>query len=250
MDIRDARPEDADAVRTVATESMAASYAPGVDESAIRTAVDEWYSAERISDALENPDTVFLVVEDEDSLIAFSKGAVVERRSQTGEIHWLHVDPERRDEGVGRRLLAATENEFAKRGTARLAGYVLAVNEVGAQFYERNGYELEGEREVSVGDRSFEERRYGKFSKETDDDALEPVAGPDGDTLYVDFREARQGDSDAFYPVYRSADAERRYGWYCEDCESTDVVMDTMERVECNGCGNRSKPTRWDAAYL
>jgi hypothetical protein len=26
--------------------------------------------------------------------------------------------------------------------------------------------------------------------------------------------------------------------------------MDSMERLECNDCGNQKKPVRWDAAYL
>jgi hypothetical protein len=29
-----------------------------------------------------------------------------------------------------------------------------------------------------------------------------------------------------------------------------DVAVDTMGRIECNDCGNVSKATRWDAAYM
>lgn len=251
MDIRDARPDDAEAVRTVARESMAASYAPDVDEGVIESAVERWYSAESTESALADPDTVFLVADD-DSVVGFAKGAVVDRRDPTGEIHWLHVHPDRRGEGLGRRLLAATETEFAERGAARLAGYVLNVNEVGASFYEENGYRRAGERRIQVGDRTFEELEYEKFpSGDADGEApLEPVTGPEGETLYVDFEDAQHGDHEEFYPVYRTEEGERRYGWYCGACESMDVVMDTMDRVECNGCGNRSKPSRWDAAYL
>ncbi|MFB6218433.1 MAG: GNAT family N-acetyltransferase [Halobacteriaceae archaeon] len=250
MEIRDATPDDAEAVRTVARESMTASYAPDVDEGVIESAVDRWYSAESTESALADPDTVFLVVED-DGVVAFAKGALVDRRDPTGEIHWLHVHPDRRGEGLGRRLLAETERVFAERGAVRLAGYVLGVNEVGASFYEENGYELAGERRIQVGDRTFEEREYEKFA-DTDAETeipLEPVT-EGGETFYVDFDDAQQGGSAEFYPVYRTEEGEQRYGWYCGGCESMDIVMDTMDRVECNDCGNRSKPSRWDAAYL
>jgi primosomal protein N' len=36
----------------------------------------------------------------------------------------------------------------------------------------------------------------------------------------------------------------------CSNCESFDIAMDSMERLECNDCGNQKKPTRWDASYL
>ena len=36
----------------------------------------------------------------------------------------------------------------------------------------------------------------------------------------------------------------------CGGDEGFDVAMDTMERLECNECGNRRKAARWDAAYL
>ena len=250
MEIREARPDDDDAIRSVARASMAASYAPAVGEDAIDAAVERWYSRESIADALSDPDTLFLVVQD-GGIVAFSKGVMVDRREPTGEIHWLHVAPDSRGEGLGRHLLERTEREFTDRGAARLAGYVLDVNDVGGQFYAENGYEMAGERRIRVGERTYTEQEYDKFIEETGSEGgLEAVTGADGTTFYVDYDEAQSGDVAEFYPVYRTREGESRYGWYCGDCGSMDVVMDTMDRVECNECGNRSKATRWDAAYL
>jgi ribosomal protein S18 acetylase RimI-like enzyme len=252
MEIREARAEEDDAIRTIARESMAASYAPDIEEATIDAAVTRWYSEESIAEALEDPDTLFLVVEDGGDVVAFSKSVMVDRREPTGEVHWLHVDPDHRGRGVGRQLLDYTETELAARGAVRLAGYVLDVNDVGSTFYEDNGYELAGERRIRVGDRTVQEREYDKFSADDGDAAtpLEPVGDPDEETFYADYEEALRGASGEFYPVYRSQDGEERYGWYCGACDSLDVTMDTMERVECNDCGNRSKAARWDAAYL
>jgi hypothetical protein len=77
----------------------------------------------------------------------------------------------------------------------------------------------------------------------------QPVETEEG-TLYVDFGDQHRGKDAPWYPVYRSEDGSRRFGWYCEHCGSVDNAMDTLERVACNGCGNIRKAERWDAAYL
>ncbi|MFB6133617.1 MAG: DUF5816 domain-containing protein [Halanaeroarchaeum sp.] len=78
---------------------------------------------------------------------------------------------------------------------------------------------------------------------------METVETNDGDTLYVATNERLSGQTGPFFAVYRSADRERKYGWYCEVCGSTDNAMDTMGRIKCNECGNLRKPDQWDAAH-
>ena len=69
------------------------------------------------------------------------------------------------------------------------------------------------------------------------------------ETLYVDRANPERGAQGSFYPVYRTESRERRWGYYCDNCESLDVAVDTMGRVECNDCGNIRKPDEWDAAH-
>jgi len=78
---------------------------------------------------------------------------------------------------------------------------------------------------------------------------METVTGPDGETRYVATDEGDRGTRGPFHVAYYSADRERRYGWACGACGSLDTAMDTMGRVECGDCGNRRKPTEWDAAH-
>lgn len=84
-----------------------------------------------------------------------------------------------------------------------------------------------------------------------DTDAGEPFrrTTADGETVYVDPTEGDAGTEGAFLAVYRDADGERRYGWFCAACESLDVAMGSMGRLECSRCGNLRKATRWDAAH-
>ncbi|AAG19755.1 MULTISPECIES: DUF5816 domain-containing protein [Halobacterium] len=75
------------------------------------------------------------------------------------------------------------------------------------------------------------------------------VEGEDSQPLYVATDEGETGQDGPFFVVYRTPDRERRWGWYCSNCESIDNAMDSMGRIECNGCGNFRKPEEWDAAH-
>ncbi|MGB9965181.1 DUF5816 domain-containing protein [Halobacterium hubeiense] len=71
----------------------------------------------------------------------------------------------------------------------------------------------------------------------------------DDGTFHVAEDEGERGQDGPFYVVYRTADRERRYGYYCSNCESIDVAMDSMRRIKCNDCGNFTKPDEWDSAH-
>lgn len=80
--------------------------------------------------------------------------------------------------------------------------------------------------------------------------ALRPVTTEDGESAYVDPEDSTHGSRGPFVALYRDPERRVRYGWLCTNCGGSDTTMDTMGRVECRGCGNRRKPTSWDAGYL
>ena len=69
-----------------------------------------------------------------------------------------------------------------------------------------------------------------------------------GETVYLSTTGDR-GSKGPFLAAFDDADGTDRYGWFCANCESVDTAMDAMGRIECNVCGNRRKPTEWDAAH-
>ena len=71
----------------------------------------------------------------------------------------------------------------------------------------------------------------------------------EGETLHAAEDETERGSKGAFLAVYRDPGHERRYGWYCTNCETVDNAMDTMGRIRCNVCENLRKPDEWDAAH-
>jgi ribosomal protein S18 acetylase RimI-like enzyme len=251
MDVRHATREDVEAVRQVARESLAASYGHAIDAEFIDEAVAGWYDPDDLVAELEDDDAVFVVAAEGDRVVGFAQSYVVRRREAIGEVDWLHVDPDRRGEGIGAELLDYLERALFERGVGRIEGRVLDANETGREFYEQEGYDDIGKRRVRIADGEFVEHVFSKFlDAETEGPTIEGRTGPDGETLYVAYDESMRGSSAPFYAVYADEDRTDRWGWFCGGDESFHVAADAMDRFECHECGNRTKPSRWDAAYL
>jgi len=77
---------------------------------------------------------------------------------------------------------------------------------------------------------------------------MEERTGPDDETLYLS-REVETGNKAPFRVVYADGDAERRWGFYCANCETFDNAVDAMGRIRCNVCSNFHKAEEWDAAH-
>ena len=244
MEIRGAEPADADAIREVAHRSMEASYT--LSPQTIEGAVTQWYDDETIAEKLDDEDLVILVVEDDDGdVLGFSEAVLLDVDGD-GDLNWLHVDPDYRGDGIARRLFEATRERLTEMGANRMRGRVLRDNTAGNDFYEHLGFVKAGDDRVDIDGSDYVENIY----VEDEPKALEPMTTDDGRELYVDYNDSDRATLAPFLAVYTDTDRRDRWGYYCSNCEGTDVAVDSMGRIECNECGNVSKATRWDAAYL
>lgn len=250
MDVRDAVDTDIDGIRAVARASLAASY-DALDEELREQAVEAWYGDEGLAEDLLSEDAVVVVAVDDGEVVGFAQAYLVDRREDVGRIDWIHVHPDYRGQGLGEQLLGRAETELVDRGATRLEGRVLEANQAGLSFYEAHGYEAGGERTLDLEGEVFVE---WSFTRAPDGEAGTPELveyreGPEGQPLYVAYDESDRGSEAPFYVAYFDDARGQRYGWFCGNCEGFDINMDTMGRIECDGCGNRRKPTRWDATY-
>lgn len=71
-----------------------------------------------------------------------------------------------------------------------------------------------------------------------------------GVEVFVSKAEVERGSKGPFFVTYLTPDSDVRYGFYCGNCTSLDVAMDTMGRLVCSACGNTKKPDEWDAAQM
>lgn len=78
---------------------------------------------------------------------------------------------------------------------------------------------------------------------------MEAFEGPDGQKLFVDRSQGKRGSKGPFYIVSTDRDGTTRWGFYCGNCQTTNNTVDTMGRVHCNECSNRTKAEEWDAAH-
>lgn len=249
MQFRRATRDDLDGIRAVARASTEASYGHALGEDVIAEAVESWYGADALGEEIDDENTVFLVADD-DGIVGFVQSYYVERREPVGEIDWLHVDPDHRGRGIGRDLFTRCERELRSRGVERLEGRVLQANEVGIEFYDQEGFETVGEREIEIGSETFTERLYSKFLDGDGEQLVtEARTSDDGNRIYVALDEAERGGKAPFYVTYTDRERTERRGFLCGGCDSIVDTMDSMGRVSCE-CGNKRRATRWDAAYL
>lgn len=249
MDIRDARSGDADGIRQVARESFAASYEAVLDEAAIEGIVDAEFGEESLGASLDDPDTTVVVAED-DGVAGFALGTLLEGDPIVGDVRWLHVDPAARGDDVGVSLLGTLVDRFADNEAAVVRGHVVEGNETGRSFYERYGFESGEILDVEIGDATYQETVYEHRLAEEGEGIVEPVTGPDGTDLFVNYAGGDEGTESPFYPVFTTRDRTERYGWRCGNCRSLDTTMDSAGRVACSECDNVRAATRWDGAYL
>lgn len=240
MEIREASEDDGPAIRSIALRSMEASYS--LSPNTIEAAITQWYGADNFAEILVDDDVLLLIVERNDEPVAFSESVIDDDR---GDIHWIHVAAMYRGEGIGQTLYEETRERLENEGAETIRGLVLSMNTEGNRFWENRGLQKVGEGTVEIDGTAFVENIY------VDEESIElqPIVVDDRE-LYIDRGDAERGSAGPFYTVYSDEDRENRYGYYCGNCETLVTTMDTMERLSCEQCGNTSKPTRWDAAYL
>jgi ribosomal protein S18 acetylase RimI-like enzyme len=242
MEVRAAEPADTAAVREIAHRSLEASYT--LSPQTIEGAVKQWYNEETFRETLDDEAMVVLVAERDGDIVGFSEGQLVTEGGD-GDLNWLHVDPDYRGEGIARTLFDATRERLMDMGASRMRGRVLQDNTGGNEFYEYFGFTKAADETVDIDGTNHIENVY----VETEPGELEAISA-DGKEVYIDYDDSERASMAPFLRAYSDPDRERRYGYYCSNCESIDAAVDAMGRIECNNCGNISKATRWDGAYM
>lgn len=241
MDIREARSQDRPAIRDVARRSLQTSYS--LDPKAINGAIEEWYDENRLKDMLSDEDKLLLVVDIDGQVVAFSDTVITGQT--TAEVLWLHVDPDYRGEGYGQDLFEGTRDKLADRGVTNLQGRVLADNVGGNTFYQQQGLTKVGEEQVDIDGTTYIENVYAEVKEE----GLEEVEF-EGERVFINYDNTETGSIGPFHVVYTEPSGSEIFGYWCSKCEDMANAMDAMGRIQCDGCGNARKPTRWDSAYL
>lgn len=250
MNVRPATADDCSGITETVERSLRASYTLSPRE--IDALVDGAFAGEELESRLDDSEYRLFVAEANDESAADTDLAGFVEVDDDGVLRWLHVHPSARGRGVGTALVDRVEDELESESTPFTARLLEAARE-GDQFLERFGLYWTGQTTVEVGGKSFDERVYSSEGDEMD--ASGPAheapgeASIDGETGTVHDDDAVSGTLGPFYPV-SDDDADRRLGFFCTQCGTTDVSASGNDRLECNRCRNVHRSDEWDAAYL
>lgn len=109
-------------------------YEPLLGSAAAQAQVDDWWTPERMAAAIGEGRVV--VAEEQGGILGVAEWSLYDG---VPTIWKLYVDPSRRGEGIGSRLIVAVEDHLPK-GVDRIWVETFAVNRRARAFYEREGF--------------------------------------------------------------------------------------------------------------
>ena len=154
--IRRAHATDAETVARIHVASWNVAYR-GIMPDDVIARTDVAYRTSFWKARLADSMWPIFVMEDAGRPIAFCH-LIATAEPSVGEITSIHVLPELRGQGHGRRLLAHAFEEFRRRGFTQVTLWVLAENAKARAFYERQGFALDGGTKTYPGTRVPEVR--------------------------------------------------------------------------------------------
>lgn len=167
--VREAEPDDVEAVVDVARDSWYAAYGGFLDPATVEAGLEANYDPDLVAAGVEHDDIAFFVCEvgddgdgevgdDGDGEIGDDgDGEVVgfataeQTWADEVELHTIYVHPDRWGEGVGTALLDRVLEWARGRDVDRVVAAAFADNAVGVGFFEAAGFERGLEAEGEIG---------------------------------------------------------------------------------------------------
>lgn len=140
MIVRSATAADLDPIAALHVESWRSTYRGILPDEYLDGLVEEnrlshWHKLMKGVDG----ERIILVAEANDGLVGFAATGPCEEDDLDGYIEHIHVRPDLRGSGIGRRLLGEVAERLAGRGNASAYLLVYSDNHQAIRFYERLG---------------------------------------------------------------------------------------------------------------
>lgn len=145
--IQKAQPEHVAGISKVCADGYRATYMETHTQEYVERTIAEFYNHERILKEIVEKQTGwdgwFVALED-GRVVGAGGGGMT--GPATGELFVLYLDPERRNEGIGSKLLTAITEEQIKQGAREQWVSVSKGNNKGIPFYEARGFVKDSEK--------------------------------------------------------------------------------------------------------
>ncbi|RFU66887.1 GNAT family N-acetyltransferase [Bacillus sp. V59.32b] len=145
--IQKAEPEHVEGIAKVCSDGYRATYQETHTQEYIERIISEFYNHERILKEIfeRQPGWNGWFVALEEGIVVGAGGGGMTGPA-TGEVFVLYLDPQRRNEGIGTKLLATITEEQIRQGANEQWVSVSKGNDKGIPFYEARGFVKDSEK--------------------------------------------------------------------------------------------------------
>ncbi len=148
--IRKATTTDTETIIQIAETTWWVAYSPILEEEQIRFMLDEIYTAEKISNQIENNIQTYLMLLEDEQSVAFAAFSPREDDVDIYKLHKLYCLPVTQGKGYGKILIDAVSNEVLKAGKHILELNVNRYNKA-KSFYEKMGFSEAYQEDIPIG---------------------------------------------------------------------------------------------------
>ena len=162
MILRKAQPGDASALGHIQVTSWRSAFRNIASDKYLDHHVSEENQVNGWKEILADPEQVVIVAEMDNQVVGYAWAHAENDPAieWDAEIISMHILPEHKRQGLGKKLFRAVALQLGEQGCASVYLWVLEDNHPARKFYEALGGELTGEHQIRLGDREFTEVAY------------------------------------------------------------------------------------------
>ncbi|HKH22534.1 MAG TPA: GNAT family N-acetyltransferase [Solirubrobacterales bacterium] len=151
--IRDATPDDAEAIANINAAGWRAAYVGLIDRDRLANLpVKVWVREIKVNLTELSPDSFSIVAETEGrvsgSCFVLGTARDGDLPDDVAELVAIYVDPHRWRQGVGTALLREAMERCRREGRSEMSLWTLSGNHGAQAFYERHGFEPDGNEQI------------------------------------------------------------------------------------------------------
>jgi len=161
--IRKAELKDAQALGHIQVTSWRSAFRNIAPDDYLDKQVSESNQADDWKEILVDSEQVVFVAEVENKVVGYAWAHHEDDKSieWDAELISMHILPEYKRQGIGRRLFAAVAKQLKEEGYKSVYLWVLEENHPSRKFYEALGGQLAGSHQINLGDKDLTEVAYG-----------------------------------------------------------------------------------------
>jgi len=148
--IRKATLKDVETIRSLAKEIWYDTYLPILAEAQLEYMLNEIYSTQKLSAQIKNNEQTFLVLAEDEQIVAFAAYSAREENPDIYKLHKIYCLPATQGKGYGKVLINTVCEAVIKAGKHLLELNVNRHNKA-KDFYEKMDFKVIYEEDVPIG---------------------------------------------------------------------------------------------------